>query len=80
MQFMPHQGGTSFSPRVIRVCRPKMWFKILIFRPMHDGSPLVYTPPDDDFDSPNIFYADEDITSNVMNVQEMLNEKQVELS
>ena len=26
------------------------------------------------------FYADEDITSNVMNVQEMLNEKQAELS
>ena len=26
------------------------------------------------------FYADEEITSNVMNVQEMLNEKQVELS
>ena len=47
---------------------------------MHDGSPLVYTPPDDDFDSSNIFYADEDITSNVMNVQEMLNEKQAELS
>ena len=47
---------------------------------MHDGSQLIYTPPDDDFDSSNIFYADEDITSNVMNVQEMLNEKQVELS
>ena len=41
---------------------------------MHDGSPMVYTPPDDDFSSSNIFNADKDITSNVMNVQEMLNE------
>ena len=47
---------------------------------MHDGSQLIYTPPDDDFDSSNIFYADEYITSNVMNVQEMLNEKQLEPS